>query len=350
MTLESNAEGGAGVDEAAEARRLARIPPPPLPAVPPVPDKNQGASQPHRRRTNSNNTNNNNNAGRQSGPRSDSRASNSRTPGSGGKGAAPTQTAGPDTRGPRKPRGNRAPGKADPKVDGAATTGKANTPGAGPSRHRTQQRSVAARSDDALATTEELAGEKAQKQRNRQRSRKSGKAHAGGVGGGRTFSGRLTLDGGDGDSDAMEGLGHSVSPEAAAGLSSVLARRLTCGDYECMICCDKVRARNAVWQCDHCWAIFHLGCVRQWAQACVADGTTARWRCPGCQHARAAEPTHYVCFCGAQCNPEPVRGVVPHACTRICGRKRGPHCPHACAQPCHPGPCAPCTALAPEQS
>ncbi|KAJ2864628.1 FKBP12-associated protein [Coemansia aciculifera] len=358
MTLESNAEGGAGVDDAAEARRLARIPP--LPAVPLVPDKNQGPSQPHRRRTNSTNnnsnnasgsSNNNNHAGRQNGPRSDSRASNSHTPGSGGKGTATTQTVGADTKGPRKPRGNRAPGKADSKGDGAAKAAKANTPGAGPNHNRTQQRSVAVRSGDALATAGEPNGERAQKQRSRQRSRKSGKAQAGGVGGGRTFSGRLTLDAGDGDSDAMEGLAHAVSPEAAAaGLSSVLARRLICGDYECMICCDKVRARNAVWQCDHCWAIFHLGCVRRWAQACVADGTSSRWRCPGCQHARAAEPTHYVCFCGAQCNPEPVRGAVPHACTRICGRKRGPHCPHACAQPCHPGPCAPCTALAPEQS
>ncbi|KAJ1670788.1 FKBP12-associated protein, partial [Coemansia sp. RSA 25] len=102
--------------------------------------------------------------------------------------------------------------------------------------------------------------------------------------------------------------------------------------------------------CDRCWAIFHLGCVRRWAQACAADGPAAQWRCPGCQHARAAEPAHYVCFCGAQANPEPARrGAVPHACTRICGRRRGAHCPHPCAQPCHPGPCAPCTALAPEQ-
>ncbi|KAJ2796435.1 FKBP12-associated protein, partial [Coemansia furcata] len=291
------------------------------------------------------NNNNNNNTGRQNGPRSDSRASNNHTPGSGSKG--PVEA---NTRGPRKPRANRGPGKADSKVDGSAKTAKPNTAGVGSGHNRTQH-AVAARSDDASTAADGPSDGRPQRQRNRQRSRKSGKGQTGGVGGGRMFSGRLTLGTGDGDSDAMEGLARSLSPEAAtAGLSSVLARRLTCGDYECMICCDKVRARNAVWQCDHCWAIFHLGCVRRWAQACVTDGTSARWRCPGCQHERAAEPTHYVCFCGAQCNPEPVRGAVPHACTRICGRKRGPHCPHACAQPCHPGPCAPCTALAPEQS
>ncbi|KAJ1825556.1 FKBP12-associated protein, partial [Coemansia sp. RSA 2703] len=142
--------------------------------------------------------------------------------------------------------------------------------------------------------------------------------------------------------------------EAAATLSTSLARQLTQGAYECMICCDSVRARQAVWQCDRCWAIFHLGCVQRWASASTGAGTGAdggRWRCPGCQHARAAAPTHYVCFCGATRNPPMARrGAVPHACGQTCGRRRGAHCPHACTQACHPGPCPPCTALAPEQA
>ncbi|KAJ2802503.1 FKBP12-associated protein, partial [Coemansia guatemalensis] len=132
------------------------------------------------------------------------------------------------------------------------------------------------------------------------------------------------------------------------GLSNTLAKRLTNGSYECMICCDKVRPRHATWQCDNCWAVFHIWCVKKWARSSVNE-PNARWRCPGCQHARAAAPSHYVCFCGAARDPEPARGCTPHSCGQICGRNRGPHCPHKCPLPCHPGPCPPCTAMAPEQ-
>ncbi|KAJ2740645.1 FKBP12-associated protein [Coemansia sp. BCRC 34301] len=252
---------------------------------------------------------------------------------------------GPGGKGKGKGKGSSAPKAGGTKSSSTPKAGetKSSTPRAGGTNGpRRAKGDRLARIDDAEVEQETTKGDRPQRQQhNRQRSRKSGKA--GGVGGGRMFSGRLTLDDQGGDSDAPEG------GDMGSNLSSELGRRLTYGDYECMICCDKVRARNAVWQCDTCWAIFHLGCVRRWAQACVADGASARWRCPGCQHARAAEPTHYMCFCGAQLNPEPARGTIPHACSRICGRRRGPHCPHACAQPCHPGPCAPCTALAPEQ-
>ncbi|KAJ2317491.1 FKBP12-associated protein [Coemansia sp. RSA 2704] len=181
------------------------------------------------------------------------------------------------------------------------------------------------------------------------RGRKGGKS-AIAVGGGRVFGGSLTA------SNEREGseddLGAGTAPPSTRGgggaqdLSSTLARRLFSGSYECMICCDKVRARHAIWHCDKCWAIFHIGCLKKWVKSSAGD---ANWRCPGCQHARAAAPAHYVCFCGAVRDPEPTRGCTPHSCGQTCGRNRGPHCVHPCPLPCHPGPCPPCTAMAPEQ-
>ncbi|KAJ2724592.1 FKBP12-associated protein [Coemansia sp. Benny D115] len=167
------------------------------------------------------------------------------------------------------------------------------------------------------------------------------KAHRGGrggrgVGGGRQFNGKLTAEG-EADAD-----------ESATDLCSSLGRQLARSAYECMICCDSVRPRHAIWQCDCCWAVFHLPCVQRWAKA--SQASEDQWRCPGCQHQRAAAPTHYLCFCGATRNPEHQQGVTPHACGRLCGRRRGPHCPHTCPLPCHPGPCPPCTALAPLQA
>ncbi|KAJ2615327.1 FKBP12-associated protein [Coemansia sp. RSA 1365] len=182
-----------------------------------------------------------------------------------------------------------------------------------------------------------------------------GRPHRGGrgrgiVGGGRTFNGNLTSER-EADEEAEVGTTSTVLGEVGTTvqcLSTTLAKRLTNSSYECMICCDKVRPRHATWQCDNCWAVFHIWCVKKWARSSVNE-PNARWRCPGCQHTRAATPSHYLCFCGAERDPEPARGCTPHSCGKICGRNRGPHCPHTCPLPCHPGPCPPCTTMAPEQ-
>ncbi|KAJ2852059.1 FKBP12-associated protein [Coemansia brasiliensis] len=171
--------------------------------------------------------------------------------------------------------------------------------------------------------------------------RKSGKSR-GMVGGGRTFNGSLTNDNDVSDSN------YDGATSYSQDLSTTLAKRLFNGSYECMICCDKVRPRHAIWHCDKCWAVFHIGCVKKWVKSCSSDSSD-QWRCPGCQYGRAAEPAHYFCFCGAVRDPEPARGCTPHSCGQICGRNRGPHCVHPCPLLCHPGPCPPCTAMAPEQ-
>ncbi|KAJ2453527.1 FKBP12-associated protein [Coemansia sp. RSA 2336] len=179
------------------------------------------------------------------------------------------------------------------------------------------------------------------------RGRKGGKSR-GMAGSGRTFNGSLTHDNDVSDSNGDGAASHSRTEPESQDLSSTLAKRLFNGSYECMICCDKVRPRHAIWHCDKCWAVFHIGCVKKWVKSCSGDPSN-QWRCPGCQYGRAAEPTHYFCFCGAVRDPEPARGCTPHSCGQICGRNRGPHCTHPCPLPCHPGPCPPCTAMAPEQ-
>ncbi|KAJ1960067.1 FKBP12-associated protein [Dispira parvispora] len=220
----------------------------------------------------------------------------------------------------------------------------------------------------------------------------------------------------------------SVPPLAPdADLRTTLAHKLTYEVYECMVCCETVKANQGIWSCQQCWAPFHLRCVQKWArksikqqrnaetatsssQASVPDhyppagdladlvsslfvvtphtnntstqtrrrqnqpnGSTTSleehadtdlshlptmftWRCPGCQNESMAIPRHYKCFCGKRKNPAtvPTGNDVPHSCGQPCGRPRkpltgnnAPACPHPCPLPCHPGPCPPCTALAP---
>ena len=123
-----------------------------------------------------------------------------------------------------------------------------------------------------------------------------------------------------------------------------LTDALTKQTHECMICCDTVRRKHAVWSCQRCFAILHLGCTKTWAKKVLTTGVS--WRCPACQHAYEDVPREYVCFCGNTVDPPINRYLVPHACDQTCKRERDAalHCPHPCLEPCHPGPCAPCTA------
>ncbi|KNC98401.1 uncharacterized protein SPPG_09346 [Spizellomyces punctatus DAOM BR117] len=54
-------------------------------------------------------------------------------------------------------------------------------------------------------------------------------------------------------------------------LTASLIDGLTKGDYECMICYDIVRARDAVWSCHICFAVFHLKCVSKWGRKSAQD-------------------------------------------------------------------------------
>ncbi|WFD35248.1 FKBP12-associated protein [Malassezia cuniculi] len=101
----------------------------------------------------------------------------------------------------------------------------------------------------------------------------------------------------------------AAAPETGAqtehlDLRSRLEHELECGEYDCIICFNSVTRKNAVWSCSRCYAVFHLGCVRKWAEKSVAqieehnamhedeDIRTARgtWRCPGCQQLRSQWP------------------------------------------------------------
>ena len=50
-------------------------------------------------------------------------------------------------------------------------------------------------------------------------------------------------------------------------ISGVLIDQLSRGTYECMVCCETVRAQNAVWSCSNCYHVFHLRCIKQWARS-----------------------------------------------------------------------------------
>ncbi|KAK3604749.1 hypothetical protein CHS0354_017856 [Potamilus streckersoni] len=128
---------------------------------------------------------------------------------------------------------------------------------------------------------------------------------------------------------------------------SVLIEQLSCGTYECMVCCETVRVRNAVWSCTNCYHCFHLRCIKAWARSSttVLEGSDNSWRCPACQNVTFKFPNEYRCFCGKVRDPDVNMMDTPHCCGDICNKSRGRDCPHKCTILCHPGPCPPCSIM-----
>ncbi|XP_074584982.1 NF-X1-type zinc finger protein NFXL1-like [Curcuma longa] len=151
--------------------------------------------------------------------------------------------------------------------------------------------------------------------------------------------------------------------------------KLVKGTVECMICYEMVRRSAAIWSCSSCYSIFHLHCIRKWARSpsssdapsagSGADGSGG-WRCPGCQSVNSipAKEVSYTCFCGSRRDPPNDLYLIPHSCGEPCRRSLdrtalAPNtsadgddcyrCLHVCVLQCHPGPCPPCKAFAPNR-
>lgn len=121
--------------------------------------------------------------------------------------------------------------------------------------------------------------------------------------------------------------------------------------YECAICCDIIKRHEEVYEDQNCWAVFHLGCIKEWAGRALkplSGPSQDHWRCPSCQFKNTEMPGMYSCWCTKVIRPD-VSKLAPHSCEQTCGKARSAMCPHPCSLQCHPGPCTPCNQLGPLQ-
>jgi hypothetical protein len=97
-------------------------------------------------------------------------------------------------------------------------------------------------------------------------------------------------------------------------LRSSLIQQLERETYECMVCYERVRARDLIWNCAVCFSVLHFKCCTTWANksASELDG----WRCPGCQNVTLDAPTDPSCFCRKEIRPQRNR-YTPHSCRLI---------------------------------
>ena len=112
-----------------------------------------------------------------------------------------------------------------------------------------------------------------------------------------------------------------------------LIKDIESNSLECMICCDKIRDHQPVWNCSNCFHILHLNCIKTWITNSKTE--SGEWRCVACQYLRLETPRDYACFCGKQRYPAVNRNDLAHSCGEMCGRTD--NCLHPCTLRCHPG-------------
>jgi transcriptional repressor NF-X1 len=115
-------------------------------------------------------------------------------------------------------------------------------------------------------------------------------------------------------------------------LQTTITDDLCKGSYECMICLHTLGKSAQIWACQTCYGLFHLSCVRKWAESCLKTESDGRqsWRCPGCQEPSTDPiPDSYYCFCGKTLDPQYSKVGTPHSCSQPCSKPRS--CPHRCS-------------------
>ena len=89
----------------------------------------------------------------------------------------------------------------------------------------------------------------------------------------------------------------------------------------CVVCLEKVRTKDSIWQCDQCYCLLHLTCTQRWAKSCYCEETggnedeNGNWVCPKCRnlYPKREIPRTYLCFCGKVENPPIDLWIVSHS-------------------------------------
>lgn len=150
---------------------------------------------------------------------------------------------------------------------------------------------------------------------------------------------------------------HTMS--ASPQLTQEISDDLVSGRYECAVCSEPIGRQHELWSCRCCYGVFHLPCIRFWADSLTKErekqlqstsGVATqdeldRFRCPLCQSFNPKTSLAvYQCYCGKVTKPAVDPMLVPGSCGQPCERRQAdPCCPHRCTLLCHPGPCPPCT-------
>ncbi|KAG0690135.1 FKBP12-associated protein [Pichia californica] len=150
----------------------------------------------------------------------------------------------------------------------------------------------------------------------------------------------------EGDPGSIHDINSAIDSTGESDLRTSILKEIGSSAYVCLVCTDYITPSSKVWSCYHCYRVFDLDCIKDWALRGSSTQDDRSWRCPSCNHSHEKIPKIYTCWCGKSINPT-LNVLEPHSCGNICGSPLA-GCLHECSLPCHPGPhIEKCTALGP---
>lgn len=132
-------------------------------------------------------------------------------------------------------------------------------------------------------------------------------------------------------------------------LTESLIAEIEDGEYMCLICAGELDVKTEIWNCEHCYRVYHLGCATAWAEKSTKNNSELKekihgWSCPSCMKVIKKIPREYKCWCRKTTKPVYI-GLTPHSCSQTCGVTLA--CGHRCTAICHPGPHPECGSMGP---
>jgi len=148
------------------------------------------------------------------------------------------------------------------------------------------------------------------------------------------------------ESDASGSDSDSEDEYSNETLSSTIIREIEQGIYTCLVCTGEVDQYSKVWSCQHCYRVYDLDCIKDWAQRGSSTNKQDKtWRCPSCNVSHKKIPSRFTCWCGRILNPTS-NSLIPFSCGNSCSYKHK-SCIHTCSSICHPGLHPICGAMGP---
>ncbi|GME81984.1 unnamed protein product [[Candida] boidinii] len=80
--------------------------------------------------------------------------------------------------------------------------------------------------------------------------------------------------------DEQENKNESGDEDDEIGVADEIISEIRRGVYTCLVCTGEIDEESPVWSCHHCFRVYDLNCIKNWAKNGSSTASDNSWRCP----------------------------------------------------------------------